>query len=141
MKVLCLFALLFLLFNCSPPSVTYKRTINNNSSYDIWLINPDTVANCVGGLVLITIQDSILVPSNTSRTFESSEERNASVNDYAGCPVLCLDTINTRISDHDSLNLIAPLESTNSNWQYTVLNPGESGSCECQLSITDADIN
>lgn len=140
MKILCLFALLFLLFNCSPPSVSYERIIENNSSYDIWLINPNVTANCTG-FTNIGFQDSVLVPSNTSRIIESSSERNASVSDYDACPSLCLDVINSRISNHDSLNLTVSLESTNTNWAYRVIQSGESGSCECQLTLTDADIN
>jgi hypothetical protein len=140
MRVLCFFALLFLLFNCSPPSVSYERIIENNSSYDIWIINPDTTRNCTG-FSDIAFQDSVLIPSNTRRTLEYTSERNTAVSDYVDCPSLCLQTLDSRISNHDSLSLTASLEATNSNWQYTVLQPGESGSCECELTITDADIN
>jgi hypothetical protein len=140
MRILCFFALLFLLFNCSPPSVSYERIIENNSSYDIWLINTNTTMNC-NAFVDISFQDSILIPSNTRRIVESSSERNGSVGDYSDCPFICVDSINTMISNHDSLSLTAPLEASNANWQFTVLQPGESGSCKCELTITDADIN
>lgn len=140
MKNLCLFALLFLLFNCSPPNVSYERIFENNSSYDIWLINPSATANCTD-FTDIGFQDSVLVPSNTSKVIESSYDRNASVSDYADCPSLCLGVVSSRISNHDSLSLNASLEDSNTDWAYRVINSGESGSCECQLTITDADIN
>jgi hypothetical protein len=140
MRILCLFALLFLLFNCTPPSISYERIIENNSSYDIWLINPNSTTNC-NGFIGIGFQDSILVPSNTRRVLEFSSERNASVNDYTSCPFICLDSMNTRISNHDSLSLTSSLEASNTNWEYRVLQSGESGSCECEFTITDTDIN
>lgn len=133
MKAFCFFILLFLLYNCTPPSITYNRIIENNSNYDIWLSNSNFSTGC--------IQDSVLVPSNTQYILDFSLDRNASVNDYTDCPMVCIDTVNTRISDHDSLNLAFPLESTNTNWQYRVIQSGESGECECRLTITDADIN
>jgi hypothetical protein len=139
MRILCLFALLFLLFNCSPPSVSYERIIENNSSYDIWVINPAPIDCEV--ISEIGFQDSILVLSNTRRVIESFRENSVAVRHYADCPFLCLQTLDSRISNHDSLSLTASLQATNSNWQYTVLEPGDYGSCECELTITDADIN
>ena len=138
MRVLCFFALLFLLFNCSPPSVSYERIIENNSSYDIWVINPTT--NC-DGFSEIGFQDSILVLSNTRQVLELTTENNGDVSNFSDCPSVCLDNIDSRINNHDSLGLAASLQATNNNWQYTVLQPGESGSCECELTITDAGIN
>ncbi|WMX12325.1 MULTISPECIES: hypothetical protein [unclassified Aureispira] len=130
MKIICFFVLFFLLFNCTPPSVTYDRIIENNSSYDIW-VNPPN--NC--------FQDSILIPSNTHRILEGTIERNGSVNNFRDCPSICIDTAGTSISNHDSLSLNFVLEPTHPNWQYRVVQPGESGSCECRITITDADIN
>jgi hypothetical protein len=134
MRIFCFFALIFLLSNCTT-SVSYERVIQNDSSYDIWIINPNVSDNCP-----VFFQDSILVFSNTSQVLEFTTENNGDVSDFSDCPSVCLDNLGSRINNHDSLSLAVSLQATSNNWLYA-LQPGESGSCECELTITDAGIN
>lgn len=139
MRILCFFAIVFLLYNCTPNSITYERILKNDSSYDIWVIDPNPTSTC--NLSTERFQDSILIPSNTQYILEALSEDNGSVDTYSDCPFLCFDNLNSSISNHDSLSLTASLAPSNNNWEYSVIHPGSSGSCECKLTITDADIN
>ena len=140
MKFLSIFAILFLLVSCDRDRlVSYNRIIDNYSSYDIWFIVPNNTNICDF--------DSILVPSNTEYTlegFNSPQNSNISVFEYEDCPFICIDSLNSKISNHDSLHLDITIGATSLNWQYirgrgnSILGPD--GQCDCLLYITDNDI-
>lgn len=127
---------------------TYTRSIANNSSYDIWLINPDSMDNCGSSLF-----DSVLVASGTDYEVEILSNEGASRNsnllteDYEDCPSICLDSLNSRINGHDSLQLTISLQGRSLGWVYWNNSGGmspisfPSGECACYLVITDDDIN
>jgi len=146
--------LLFLLVGCDIPLfnpgqlTSYTRSIDNYSSHDIWLINPNVTGNCDSSTF-----DSILVISGTRYEVEILSNTDASRNpnllkeDYEDCPSICLDSLNARIHGHNSLKLNISLREINPEWVYYDEVGGmaplqfSSGGCACLLVITDDDIN
>lgn len=120
------------LMSCDP-SVSYTKTIDNHSSYDIWLIDPNEGA---------TFQDSILIPHNSSYKLFYYEDIGGNVSLFENCTYYPedIDSISTRIDGFDSLDLDFAINPT-ANWEYSIIKPGRNGSCECRLLITNTDIN
>lgn len=133
MKIFYFFGLAFLISSCTPFSSSYLRIIENNSSYDIWIIDTNSTSNCNA--------DSLLISANGTSIVDGIFDRNSNVNNYRNCPIICFEAVSARISNHDSLSLDLNLESTSSNWTYRVIQSGQSEECDCKLTITDADIN
>ncbi|WMX12324.1 hypothetical protein [Aureispira sp. CCB-E] len=137
-----IFFLIITSFISCEKTTDYKRIIQNDSDYDIWIINPyyraldstNTFTEC-REIVL----DSIAVARKTSYVLEVVNT-NRSVDFHADCPFICLDTLETRIHNRDSLRLNINLYPSDSNWVYTVFQEGEKGSCECRLIITNSSI-
>jgi hypothetical protein len=140
MKFLSFFVVLFLLVSCDRDRLTsYNRIIDNDSSYDVWFISPSFTNSCDF--------DSVLIPRDTEyilEGFNSAENSNISVFEYENCPSICIDSLNSKISNHDSLHLDITIGATSLNWQYirgrgnSILGPD--GQCDCLLYITDNDI-
>jgi hypothetical protein len=135
MKLLFLIGSLFLLVSCDP-IVQYDRFIQNDSNHGIWIISPDSFNSCGSPSF-----DSILIPSNTSYKLEEYGEIAGRLSQFEDCAHICTDTLNTSITTNDSLELAFGLESGNPLWEYRIIKPGQTGSCECRLTITDTDIN
>lgn len=155
MKFLPLSFILFLLIGCEckpfdPDKLSsYTRKIENRSSYDIWIINP-TTNNCDS-----SIFDSLLIPSFSAYDLEvflnegASHNCNILMRDYEDCPSICIDSLNSRIDGHDSLELNIPLHATSPAWSYWEggntprggIITFSSGECICDLTIVDDDIN
>lgn len=121
------------------PTIEYKRIIQNDSDYDIWVKNPYYAGGFVTSCRNIVL-DSIPIARKTSYTLEV-ESSYRSVDFYADCPFVCLDTFNTRIHNRDTLSLNINLYPFDSAWEYKVIQAGDNGACECRAIITNANIN
>jgi hypothetical protein len=116
----------------------YTKAILNDSSHDIWVINPHPLATCLN-----TSFDSTLVLKNSIYRYENQRYYDQAATDFEDCSIImCTDTLQSRIATNDSLQLSFVIE-RNANWEYSE----EKGftpaitSCDCTLRITDADIN
>lgn len=139
MKFLIFVCFLVSLASCEP-NVEYKRIIQNDSDYDIWIINPFGGPPSNSSDCRRVTFDSIAIARKTSYSIEGGTV-NQSVDFFSNCPILCLDTLNSRVHNRDSLELSISLYPTNSDWKYAVLQPGDNGACECRLIISNSDIN
>jgi hypothetical protein len=140
MKFLAIISFLVFFSSCEP-NVQYKRIIQNDSDYDIWVLNPSHIPNVTSASNCAAFEfDSISVARKTSYTIEVATI-NQLVDFFSDCPMLCLDTLESNIHNQDSLELNKSLYSTNPDWEYTVFQAGNNGDCECRLIITNDDIN
>lgn len=132
MRIFTFLLLSTVLMSCDP-SVSYTKIIDNNSSYDLWLIDQSEGA---------TFQDSVLIPHNSSFELLRYVDFGGNVSAFENCTYYPedADSISTRIEGIDSLNLGFAINST-ANWVYSIIKPGRNGACECHLLITDNDIN
>ena len=138
MKSLSIIPILFMLLISCDHDVHYSKTIINDSSHDIWIINPNPLAPCTNPSF-----DSTLVVKNTIYNYENSRYYDAVTTDFEDCRVImCTDTLQSRIATNDSLQLSFVID-RNANWEYTEskgFTPALTD-CECSLRIIDADIN
>lgn len=140
MKFLAIMIFLVFFSSCDT-NVTYKRIIQNDSDYDIWVINPSHIPNATSASNCGAFEfDSISIARKTSYTIEGATT-DQSVGFFSDCPIFCLDTLESRIHNQDSLALNKSLYSTNSDWEYTVFQAGHNGACECRLIVNNDDIN
>lgn len=139
MKTWILGAVLFLLVSCDKDRlVHYQRVVINQSDYDIWLVHPDTLNACNF--------DSVLIASKTEyelERFDPPQRTRQSVDDYKDCPFVCMDSLTSRISGHDSLQLNVSTRGGTSSWVYSrgITGLGQNGTCACYLTIDNTDIN
>ncbi len=109
------------------PVVYYDKIVENESSYDIWLIQNDS--------------DTTLLQSNSEVIVHSELDISQTLNQYEDCPRYpeTGDTIRTRINGVDTLNEFIITEG--SNWQFIIEDSrGGSKSAECKIIITDSDL-
>lgn len=137
MKKFALFAFLLLLVLSCDPVVGYSKIIQNNTSYDIWLIPNDSTARLeyIKDSVLLFVGESIIVDS-------SIDIGDGDPNDYTDCPAypFSSDTLFTKIEGNNNLKLKFSIDE-NVNWEFKVIEPGRNGNAECRLILTDTDIN
>lgn len=138
MKLL-LFTLVLISFMSCEPTVEYKRIIQNDSDYDIWIMNPYFTGNFETSCRNILL-DSVAIARKTSYTLEVQTSYR-STDFFNDCPFICLDTLNTRIHNRDTLSLRTELYPSDPKWEYKALQAGDNGACECRLVITNSDIN
>lgn len=126
--------ILFILVSCDP-AVKYHKIIQNNTSYDIWLIRNDTTE------VFANLLDSVLVQSGSEFLLVEDADIGGVLEQYRNCPFYPEpeDTIKSRIEGNDSLKLSFVIDA-NANWKYYILEPGRNGTCHCRLLINPEDI-
>jgi hypothetical protein len=124
MKILYVFCILFLCISCDIDH-SYSRTVINNSSYDIWLINDRCFED-----------DSILIVSNSSQIISFNWTYGGYKRIFTSCRDNCLDSLNSRIDSHDSLSLTMPVE-IETNWENEIGNYY----CWCKYTFDDSGIN
>lgn len=125
----------YLFFFCAcDQSTQHRKVIINNSDYDLVIVPRNTSADIVG-----YVSDSIFV-GRRSRTAIFDMRQISRLKEYKSCSAFA-DTLQAIIVGNGSLHLILDL-TDRSNWNYFTKNKelGGGGECECQIIITNADI-
>lgn len=126
-----LFSIVF--YGCDQ-STQHQKLVINNSDYDLIIIPGNASADLVG-----YVSDSIFVGRH-SREAIFDMRQISRLKEYKGCSTFT-DSLRAVIVGNDSLHLTLDLKD-GSNWKYFILKKelGGGGSCECQIGITNADI-
>ncbi len=115
-------------------STKHRKLIINDSDYDLVIVPRNTSADIIG-----YVSDSIFVGSH-SQTAIFDMRQISRLKDYKSCSAFA-DTLQAIIVGNDSLHPTLDLNDR-SNWKYFTLKKefGGGGECECQIGITNADI-
>lgn len=127
--------LLFSMIFCAcDQSTQHRKVIINNSDHDLVIVTRNTSADIVG-----YVSDSIFVGRH-SRTAIFDMRQISRLKDYKSCSAFA-DTLQAIIVGNNSLHLTLDL-TDRSNWNYFTKQKeiGGGGECECQIGITNSDI-
>lgn len=126
-------SLSLLLFSCDQ-TTRHSKLIVNNSDYDLVVFTGNGSADYIG-----YVSDSIFIGRRSKAVVYDAREISR-LKDYKRCNTLT-DTLRVKIVGHDSLQVTLDLNNK-ANWYYFVRKKdmGGGGDCECQIGITNADI-
>ena len=117
-----------LIISSCDPGFSYSKRINNNSKYDILIINVDTVNKGYNNNQFDTIQ------INSFSEKEIAHDGGlGSITDFENCDVFN-DSLLVKIIGYDSLQLIRDINN-NGNWRFNQLSDKSGGTGECIFLI------
>lgn len=129
-----LFPFSIFFFCACDQSTQHRKLIINNSDYDLVIVPRNTSADIIG-----YASDSIFVGRH-SQTAIFDMRQISRLKDYKQCNTFT-DTLQVIIVGNNSLHLTLDLNDR-SNWKYFTRKKelGGGGECECQIGITNEDI-